>query len=163
MKLIAYSKTNGGWDFPSALEDPAEVKNYISAFYYAWSPLLKEVSDGDEHIMRACSLLAILPPPPGMPVRHLEIPMDLNTMRLPDWVNNVRDLATGLVMLPPHLLSDWKSNPVICPPQVGEGGRSQILQVLPASTHGVQMQPNQCVESYLNQADSGYSDHHSFT
>ena len=62
-----------------------------------------------------------------------------------------------------HLLSDWKSNLVICPPQVGEGGRSQILQVLPASTHGVQMQPNQCVESYLNQADSGYSDHCSFT
>ena len=62
-----------------------------------------------------------------------------------------------------HLLSDWKSNPVICPPQVGEGGRSQILQVLPASTHSVWMQPNQWVESYLNQADSGYSDHCSFT
>ena len=30
---------------------------------------------------------------------------------------------------------------------------SQILQVLPASTHGVRMQPNQCMESYLNQAD----------
>ena len=108
MKLIAYSKTNWGRDFPSALEDPAEVKNYISAFYYALSPLLKEVSDGDEHIMRACSLLAILPPPPGMPARHLEIPMDLNTMRLPNWVNNVWDLTTGLVMLPPTFLVTGK-------------------------------------------------------
>ena len=27
--------------------------------------------------------------------------MDLTTMRLPDWVNNIRDLATGMVMLPP--------------------------------------------------------------
>ena len=88
-------------DFPSALEDPAEAKNYVSAFYYALSPLLKEVSDRDEHIMRACSLLAIPPPLPGMPTRHLEIPMDLNTMRQSDWVNNVRDLTTGLVMLPP--------------------------------------------------------------
>ena len=108
MKLIAYGKTNWGRDFPSALEDPAEAKNYVSAFYYALSSLLKEVSDGDEHIMRACSLLVILPSLPGTPVRHLEIPMDLNTMRLPDWVNNVRDLATGLVMLPPTFIVTGK-------------------------------------------------------
>ena len=62
MKLIAYGKTNWGRDFPSALEDPTEAKNYISAFYSALSSLLKEVSDGDEHIMRVCSLLAIPPP-----------------------------------------------------------------------------------------------------
>ena len=104
MKLIAYGKTNSGRDFPSALEDPTEAKNYVSAFYYALSLLLKEVSDRDEHIMRACSLLAILPPLPGMPVRHLEIPMDLNTMRLPNWVNNMQVLATGLVMLQPTFL-----------------------------------------------------------
>ena len=108
VKLIAYGKTNWGRDFPSALEDPAEAKNYVSAFYYTLSPLLKEVSDGDEHIMRACSLLVILPPLPGTPARHLEIPMDLNTMRLPDWVNNVQDLATGLVMLPPTFLVTGK-------------------------------------------------------
>ena len=34
--------------------------------------------------------------------------MDLNTMRLPDWVNNVRDLTTGLVMLPPTFLVTGK-------------------------------------------------------
>ena len=43
--------------------------------------------------MRACSLLAILPPSPGTLSRHLEIPMDLNTMRLPDCVNYVWDLT----------------------------------------------------------------------
>ena len=58
--------------------------------------------------MRACSLLAILPPLPRTPLRHLEIPMDLTTMRLPDWVNYVRDLATGLVMLPPTFLVTGK-------------------------------------------------------
>ena len=121
MKLIAYGKTNWGREFPSALEDPTEAKNYVSAFYYALSPLLKEVSDRDEHIMRACSLLAILPPPPGMPVRHLEIPMDLKTTRLGQQRAGPRHWA-GYVAT--HLLSDWKSNPVIRPPQVGEGGRS---------------------------------------
>ena len=54
--------------------------------------------------MRACSLLAILPPPPGTSLRHLEIPMDLSAMKLPDWVNKIQDLATGMVMLPPTFL-----------------------------------------------------------
>ena len=108
MKLIAYSKTNWGKDFPSALEDQGEVKKYVSAFYYALNPLLKELSDGDEHIMRVCSLLVILPPPPRTPLRHLEIPMDLTTMRLPDWVNHVWDLATGMVILPPTFLVNGK-------------------------------------------------------
>ena len=101
-------KMNWGKDFPSTLEDSAEANNYVTAFYYELSPLLREVSDGDEHIMRACSLLAILPPLPGTPTRHLEIPMDLNMMRLPDWVNNVLDLATGMVMLPPTFLVTGK-------------------------------------------------------
>ena len=108
MKLIAYGKMNWGKDFPSALEDQGEVKKYVSAFYYALNPLLKELSDEDEHIMRVCSLLAILPPLPRTPLRHLEIPMDLMTMRLPDWVNYVRDLATGMVMLPPTFLVTGK-------------------------------------------------------
>ena len=80
----------------------------MSAFYYALNPLLKELSDGDEHIMRACCLLAISPFLPRTPLRHLEIPMDLTTMRLPDWVNYVWDLATGLVMLPPTFLVTGK-------------------------------------------------------
>ena len=108
MKLIAYGKTNWGKDFPSTLEDQAEVKRYASAFHCALNPLLKELIDRDEHIMRSCSLLAILPSPPGTPLRHLEIPMDLTTMRLTNWVNNVRDLATGMVMLPPTFLVTGK-------------------------------------------------------
>ena len=30
--------------------------------------------------------------------------MDLTAMRLPDWVNKIRDLATGMVMLPPTFM-----------------------------------------------------------
>ena len=51
MKLIAYGKTNWEKDFPSALEDQAEAKKYVSAFHSALSPLLRELVDGDEHIM----------------------------------------------------------------------------------------------------------------
>ena len=104
MKLIAYGKTNWEKDFPSALEDQVEAKKYVSAFHSALNPVLRELVDGDEHIMRACSLLAIPLPPPGTSLRHLEIPMDLTAMRLPDWVNKIRDLATGMVMLPPTFM-----------------------------------------------------------
>ena len=99
---------NLGKDFPSTLEDQVEVKKYVSTFHCALDPLLRELVDGDEHIMRLCFLLAILPPLPGTLLRHLEIPMDLMTMRLTDWVNNVWDLATGMVMLPPTFLVTGK-------------------------------------------------------
>ena len=104
MKQITYGKTNWEKDFPSALEDQVEAKKYISAFHLALNPVLKELVDEDEHIMTACSLMAIPPPPPGTSLRHLEIPMDLTAMRLPDWVNKIQGLATGMVMLPPTFM-----------------------------------------------------------
>ena len=81
-----------------------EAKKYASTFHSALSPILKELVDGDEHIMRACSLLAILPPPPGTLLRHVEIPMDLTTMSLSEWIDKIQDLATGMVVLPPTFL-----------------------------------------------------------
>ena len=51
MKLIAYGKMNWGKDFPSALEDQAEAKKYVFAFHCALDPLLRELVDGDKHIM----------------------------------------------------------------------------------------------------------------
>ena len=104
MKLIMYGKTNWGKDFPSALEDRMEVKKYASAFHSALSPMIKELVDGDEHIMRVCSLLAIPPPPPGTSLRHVEIPMDLTAMSLPEWIDKILDLATGIVVLSPTFL-----------------------------------------------------------
>ena len=98
----SYGKTNWDKDIPSALEDQAEMKKYISTFHSALNPMLRELVDGDEHIMmRACSLLAIPPPPPGTLFTHVEIPMDFTAMRLPDWI---QDLATGMVLLPPTFM-----------------------------------------------------------
>ena len=89
MKLITYGKTNWGKDFPSALEDRMEEKKYASAFHSALSSMVKELVEGDEHIMRVCSLLAIPPPPPGTSLRHVEISMDLTAMRLSEWIDNI--------------------------------------------------------------------------
>ena len=108
MKLIAYGKTNRGEDFPSALEDRGEVRKYASAFHLALNPVIKELVEGDEHIMRACSLLAILPPPPGESLQYVEIPMDLTAMRLSEWIHKIWDLATGMVVLPPTFMVSGK-------------------------------------------------------
>ena len=51
MKLIAYGKTNWEKEFPSALKDQVEAKKYVSTFHSALSPLLRELVDGDKHIM----------------------------------------------------------------------------------------------------------------
>ena len=80
MKLIVYGKTNWEKDFPSTLEDCMEAKKYTSAFHSALSPILKELVDGDEHIMRVCSLLAIPPPPPRTPFQQqVQVPPILTT------------------------------------------------------------------------------------
>ena len=97
MKLIVYGKTNWGKDFPSALEDHGEARKYASAFHSALNPVIKELVEGDEHIMRACSLLAIPPLPPGVSLRHVEIPMDLTAMRLSEWIDKIWDLAMEMV------------------------------------------------------------------
>ena len=127
MKLIVYGKTNWEKDFLSALEDQVEVKKYISAFHSALNPMLRELVDRDEHIMRACSLLAILPLPPGTSLRHLEIPMDLTAMRLPDWVNkNSRPGHQG-GHVATHFRGDWDGNTIIRASKTRKSIQSQGL------------------------------------
>ena len=78
------------------------------SFHLALNPVIKELVEGDEHIMKACSLLAIPPPPSGVSLRHVEIPMDLTAMRLSEWIDKIWDLVTGMVVLPPTFMVSGK-------------------------------------------------------
>ena len=89
MKLITNGNTNWGKDFPSSLEDHMKAKRYASAFHSALNPVLKELVDGDKHIRRVCSLQAIPLPAPGTWVRHIEIPMNLTAMSLPERIDKI--------------------------------------------------------------------------
>ena len=100
MKLIENGNTHWWTNFPTPLEDCVEVKKCISTFHSTLNSLLKELVAGDEHILRACSLLAIPPPPPEARTRTLEIPMDPTTLNIANWVNKIQDFATGMVTLP---------------------------------------------------------------
>ena len=86
-------------DFPEPLESKAEARKYVRAFMSAVQPVIPQMEEGDEHTLRACSLLLILPPPPGELVRRESIPLSLADMAGPDWIKMVRDLASKMSTL----------------------------------------------------------------
>ena len=58
------------------------------------------MSDGDEHVLRACSLLLIPPPPPGTKYHIKSMPMALAEKAIPEWTKLVQDLASQMEALP---------------------------------------------------------------
>ena len=87
-------------DFPEPLESKAEAKKYVRAFMSAVQPVIPQMEEGDEHTLRACSLLLIPPPPPGELARRMSILLSLADMAGPDWIKMVRDLASRMSTLP---------------------------------------------------------------
>ena len=55
------------------------------------------------YALRACSLLVILPPPPGRAAPQGGFPTDLVEINLSDWASLVQDVAAGLQALLPRL------------------------------------------------------------
>ena len=109
------------WEsFPHALETLDGARRYISAFQ---APLqeLSTLSLAQIHALRACSLLAIPPPPERMPPQG-GFPTDLSELNLSDWATLVQDVTAGLLVLPPNLGRDMGL------PSVA------LLQLLEAST-----------------------------
>ena len=87
-------------DFPEPLEQKSEARRYTRAFTNAVQPVVIDMSEGDEHVLRACSLLLIPPPPPGVKYRVKSVPMSLTEMAAPDWGKMVQDLASHMEALP---------------------------------------------------------------
>ena len=93
------------WEsFPHVLESLEGVRRYISAFR---APLqeLSALSLAQIHTLRACSLLAIPPPPERVPLQG-GFPTDLSELNLLGWAALVQDVAAGLQALPPNLGHD---------------------------------------------------------
>ena len=83
------------WEsFPHILETLEGVRRYISAFQ---APLqeLSALSPAQIHTLRACSLLAIPPPPERVPPQE-GFPTDLSELNLSGWAALVQDMAAGL-------------------------------------------------------------------
>ena len=93
------------WEsFPHVLESLEGGRRYISAF---WAPFqeLSALSPVQIHTLRACSLLAIPPPPERVPPQG-GFPTDLSELNLSGWAALVQDVVAGLQTLPPNLGRD---------------------------------------------------------
>ena len=109
------------WEsFPHILESLEGVRRYISAFQ---APLqeLSALSPAQIHTLRACSLLAIPPPPERVPLQG-GFPTDISELNLLGWAALVQDVAAGLQALSPNLGHDM-GLPAVA-----------LLQLLEAST-----------------------------
>ena len=93
------------WEsFPHILESLEGARRYISAFQ---APLqeLSTLSPVQIHTLRACSLLAIPPPPERVPPQE-GFSTDLSELNLLGWAALVQDVVAGLQVLPPNLGRD---------------------------------------------------------
>ena len=90
------------WDnFPHLILTPQAVRWHVNAFLASFNQA--DLSEGEQHALRVCCLLAIFPPPPGVGDVTLNITSDLSQVSLNTIVRIVEDLASGMGWLGPHI------------------------------------------------------------
>ena len=90
------------WEsFPRALERRAGARRYVGAFRAPFQDL--RLTPPQEHALRACSLLAIPPPPPGQEALPGGVPEDLSQDNLSTWADTVQDVAAGMIAPQPEM------------------------------------------------------------
>ena len=90
------------WDnFPHTILTPQAVRRYVNAFLVSFNQA--NLTEGEQHALRVCCLLAILPPPPGIGDMNLDVSSDLSQVCLTAIMRIVEDLASGMGRLSPHI------------------------------------------------------------
>ena len=90
------------WEsFPRALERRAGTRRYVGAFRALFQDL--RLTPPQEHTLRACSLLAIPPLPPGQEALPGGVPEDLSQDNLSAWSETVQDVAAGMIAPGPEM------------------------------------------------------------
>ena len=90
------------WEFfPRALERRTGARRYVGTFRAPFQDL--RLTPSQEHALRACSLLAIPPPPPGQEALPGGVPEDLSQDNLSAWSETVQDVATGMIAPRPEM------------------------------------------------------------
>ena len=88
------------WEsFPRALERQTGARRYVGAFRAPFQDL--RLTPSQEHALRVCSLLAILPLPPGQKALPGGVPEDLSQDNLSTWADTVQDVAAGMIVPQP--------------------------------------------------------------
>ena len=90
------------WDnFPHLILTPQAVRWYVNAFLASFNQA--DLTEGEQHALRVCCLLAIPPPLPGIGDMTLNVSSDLSQVHLTAIVRIVEDLASGIGWLSPHI------------------------------------------------------------
>ena len=90
------------WEsFPRVLERRAGARRYVGAFQAPFQDL--RLTPPQEHALRACSILAIPPLPPGQEVLPGGVPEDLSQDNLSTWAETVQDVAAGMIAPQPEM------------------------------------------------------------
>ena len=74
---------------------------YVNAFLASFNQA--NLTEGEQHALRVCCLLAIPPPPPGIGDVTLDVSSDLSQVCLTTIVRIVEDLASGMGWFSPHI------------------------------------------------------------
>ena len=90
------------WDnFPHSILTPQAARWYVNAFLVSFNQA--DLSEGEEHALRVCCLLAIPLPPPGVGDVTLNVTSDLSQVSLNSIVRVVEDLVSGMGQFCPHI------------------------------------------------------------
>ena len=86
---------------PHSISTPQAVRWYVNAFLVSFNQA--NLTEGEQHALRVCCLLAIPPPPPGIGDVTLDISSNLSQVRLTAITRIVEDLASGMGRLSPNI------------------------------------------------------------
>ena len=98
---LVYASYNFWDNFPHSILTPLAVRWYVNAFLSSFNQV--DLSEGEQHALRVCCLLAIPPPPQGAGDVTLNVTPDLSQVTLNLLVRLVKDLASGMGQLDSHI------------------------------------------------------------
>ena len=90
------------WDnFPHSILTPQAARWYVNAFLAFFNQA--DLTEGEQHALRVCCLLAIPLPPPGIGDMTLNVASDLSQVSLTAIVRIIKDSASGMGWLGPYI------------------------------------------------------------
>ena len=87
------------WDFPQALAEMGGARRYVTLFEAPFQASV--LSDSKNNALRASSLMAIPPPPPGSQPLAGSTAVDLMGNNLTQWASDVQEV-TSYMQWPPE-------------------------------------------------------------
>ena len=88
-------------NFPHLISTPQAARWYVNTFLASFNQA--DLTEGEQHALRVCCLLAIPLPPPGVGDMTLNVSSNLSQVQLTAIVRIVEDLASGMGWLSPHI------------------------------------------------------------